>query len=323
MLFVMSNRSDKPKHSASDLVCKMRDEKGVTFSQITEKEAERYLSDINNFLRIASYRKNYEKNPAGKNKGKYLNLDFAYLVDLSSIDMQLRYLILKMTIDIEHALKVRLLKNIEKDDLIGGYAVVSAFLSRNEKIVNKIGQTANSAYTSNLIAKYFTIDSKTRKITDFTDCPVWVLLEFLTFGDFLYFYRFFYEEYTKSKADFSCKMLNNIKSLRNAAAHNNCLLADLVSKTTYTSSKLAVAISKISGMNKSRLKKLSNRFVLEFSTLLFVYKDVVSGNMLKKRSLEIKNLFFHRMLRHKDYYDLNNVIKTTYNFISDLVKGWY
>ena len=29
------------------------------------------------------------------------------------------------------------------------------------------------------------------------------------------------------------------------------------------------------------------------------------------------------MLRHKDYYDLNNVIKTTYNFISDLVKGWY
>ncbi len=319
----MSNRSNKPKHSAHELVCKMRDERGITFTQITEKEAEHYLSDINNFLRIASYRKNYEKNPAGKNKGKYQNLDFAYLVDLSSIDMHLRYLILKMTIDIEHALKVRLLKNIEENNLIGGYAVVSAFLSRNAKIVSKIEQTANSAYTANLLGKYFTIDSLTKKITDFKDCPVWVLLEFLTFGDFLYFYRFFYEEYTKTKSDFSCKMLNNIKSLRNAAAHNNCLLADLISKIAYTSTKLAVTISKLPGMNKSRLKKLSNRFVLEFSTLLFVYKDVISGNMFKKRSLEIKNLFFHRMLRHKEYYDLNDVIKTTYNFISDLVKAWY
>lgn len=104
----MSNRSEKPKHSAQELVCKMRDEKGIVFSLISEKEAEHYLSDINNFLRIASYRKNYEKNQAGKNKGKYRNLDFAYLVDLSSVDMHLRYMILKMTIDIEHALKVRL-----------------------------------------------------------------------------------------------------------------------------------------------------------------------------------------------------------------------
>ena len=93
-----SDRSERPKHSARELVCKMRDERGITFSYITEQDAEHYLSDINNYLRIASYRKNYEKNQAGENKGKYQNLDFAYLVDLSAIDMHLRYLILKMQV---------------------------------------------------------------------------------------------------------------------------------------------------------------------------------------------------------------------------------
>ncbi len=55
--FYMSNRREKPKHSAHELVCKMRDERGITFSNITEQDAEYYLSDINNYLRIASYRK--------------------------------------------------------------------------------------------------------------------------------------------------------------------------------------------------------------------------------------------------------------------------
>ena len=319
----MSNRSEKPKHSARELVCKMRDERGITFSLITEQDAEHYLSDINNYLRIASYRKNYEKNQAGENKGKYQNLDFAYLVDLSAIDMHLRYLILKMAVDIEHSLKVRLLKSIEENPLIGGYAVVSAFLARNPKVVTKIEQTAHSVYTGNLLQKYFTLDSDTKKIIDFRDCPVWVLLEFLTFGDFIYFYRFFYEDYTKIKAEFSSKMLNNIRSLRNAAAHNNCLLADLVSKNAYTSTKLSVAISKIVGMNKSRLRKLSNRFILQFSTVLYIYKSLIPERMLKKRTQELKDLFFSRMLRHKDFYQMNEVIKTSYAFIADLVKAWY
>ncbi len=267
--------------------------------------------------------KNYEKNPAGENKGKYQNLDFAYLVDLSAIDMHLRYLILKMTVDIEHALKVRLLKSIEENPLIGGYALVSVFLARNPKVVTKIEQTAHSAYTGNLLQKYFSLDSDNKRIIDFRDCPVWVLLEFLTFGDFIHFYRFFYEDYTKTKAEFSCKMLNNIRSLRNAAAHNNCLLADLVSRSAYTSTKLSVAVSKIAGMNRSRLRKLSNRFILEFSTVLYIYKSLIPEQMLKKRTQELQDLFFVRMLRHKNFYQMNEVIKTSYTFIADLIKAWY
>ena len=57
----------------------MKEEKGITFSHVSEKEAEKYLFKVNNFLRTASYRKNYQKYQKGSNEGKYSKLDFAYL----------------------------------------------------------------------------------------------------------------------------------------------------------------------------------------------------------------------------------------------------
>ena len=49
----------------------------------------------------------------GVNKGKYLNLDFAYLKDLGIIDFRLRMILFKMINSIEHYLKLRILKYIE------------------------------------------------------------------------------------------------------------------------------------------------------------------------------------------------------------------
>ena len=82
----MSNRKDKPKRSSHELVEMLRDEKGIRFERMNEAEAERYLTERNNYLRTASYRKNYEKHATGDNVGKYIQLDFAYLVELSKLD---------------------------------------------------------------------------------------------------------------------------------------------------------------------------------------------------------------------------------------------
>ena len=50
------------------------------------------------------------------------------LVDLSIVDMLLRYEMLLLTLDVEHFAKVKLLKNIEMEGE-DGYAVVSDFIS--------------------------------------------------------------------------------------------------------------------------------------------------------------------------------------------------
>ena len=43
------------------LIEKMRDEKGITFKYTTEEKAKTYLSNVNNYLRTAAYRQNYQR----------------------------------------------------------------------------------------------------------------------------------------------------------------------------------------------------------------------------------------------------------------------
>ena len=99
----MANRVSKPKKSVSQLVLEMKNVRGITFNYVNDSSAIDYLSDVNNYLRTASYRKNYQKYQRGTNQGKYINLDFSYLTEMSVIDMHYRFLIQKMCSDIEHA----------------------------------------------------------------------------------------------------------------------------------------------------------------------------------------------------------------------------
>lgn len=50
--------------------------KGITFDIVKEEDAKAFLQNNNYYMKLASYRANYEKR---KSDGKYINLDFAYL----------------------------------------------------------------------------------------------------------------------------------------------------------------------------------------------------------------------------------------------------
>lgn len=124
----MLNKIAKPKQSAQQLIDMMKNTKGITFKYMSEIDAEKYLININNYLRTAAYRKNYQKHSKGVNKGKYINLDFAYLKELSTLDMHFRFLVSKMCSDIEHDVKVQILKDIESNTSTDGYDLVNTLL---------------------------------------------------------------------------------------------------------------------------------------------------------------------------------------------------
>lgn len=97
--------------SVDELIHHMK-EKGITFNEVSEEDAKEFLLYNNYYMKLASYRSNYEKCNEGKRKGQYKKLDFGYLKELSTIDMYLRYIVMEMCLDIEHAIKVRLLREI-------------------------------------------------------------------------------------------------------------------------------------------------------------------------------------------------------------------
>lgn len=88
--------------------------KGVTFDLCDEARAADILAKKNNYLRITSYRKLYERQEEGPNVGDYVNLDFGDLVAISSLDRRLREAFLAMSIDIEHFAKMKVLSNVEQ-----------------------------------------------------------------------------------------------------------------------------------------------------------------------------------------------------------------
>lgn len=76
--------------------------KGVAFTLCTEEQAASFLAYSTFFFKVKAFDKDYEINPK---TGKYLNLDFAYLMELSTLDMHLRRLILHATLDLEHLMR--------------------------------------------------------------------------------------------------------------------------------------------------------------------------------------------------------------------------
>lgn len=114
---------------------------GVRFGLISEDDACSYLARNNNYFRLRSYRKGFPKVEEGSRAGQYANLDFKMLVDLSIIDMLLRYELLPITLDIEHFSKMHLLQKIEEHQE-DGYSIVAEFLDRYNKR-DSLGNTKN------------------------------------------------------------------------------------------------------------------------------------------------------------------------------------
>lgn len=324
------NRTDKPKLTSNQLVSKLKNDKGVTFKYVDEQYAEKFLHDRNNYMRTASYRKNYVKYTKGLNKGKYINLDFGYLKELSILDMHLRDIIVRMCIDIEHDLKVKLVNDVESDATENGYDIVDRFLNKYSYIKdNKLAATASSPYTCGLASKYFVINKvkniktgKMENVIQTVDCPIWVIVELLTFGDFMRLYDFYYS--AKGNVPVSYKVLNLVRNLRNGCAHNNCILADLTPRSSVPPVEVATAVSQISTIKSNqRKKKMSSRVVMEFVSMLYVYNLVVSQKVKFHRIQEFKIFWNGRMIEKKAFFKTNDLLVGTYDFIKKVVEAWF
>ncbi|MDO4345574.1 MAG: Abi family protein [Eubacteriales bacterium] len=289
--------------TSDELISHMK-EKGIKFDIVKEDDAKVFLQNNNYYMKLASYRANYDKR---KSDGSYINLDFAYLQELSTIDMHLRYLILQMCLDIEHALKTRLLKDIESNPKEDGYDIIRRFITKYERSCYNIQKHKSSEYCRELIEKYYPY------------FPVWVFVELISFGDMVKLYEYYMERYPRRLKD--SELLYSIRDLRNATAHSNCLINKLQRGTNKPSVKIIKFISNVDGIGVSmRTNKLSNKFLYDFICLLYVYNEFIDVGIIKeKRFKQIKEFVDGRVIRNKEYFNKNECVKTAYIFVKKVV----
>lgn len=301
----------RPKLSVDGQIEHMK-KKGITFDIIDEHEAAAYLENNTYYFKLKSYAKNYGVYQIGENKGQYVNLEFAYLKDLAIIDMHLRHFILTASIDLEHALKVRFLKdfNASPDD---GYQLVKKYLSEYPDVISDIQQKKENSYTSELAEKLLE-----------EGFAIWNIIELLSLKDFLVLYRRFYEEYPDSLTGSNYYYpMQAVRKLRNAAAHNNCLInslrkpyAGLPRYNPYVNKLL----TKISVSKESRRNNKSNQVIYDFITMLCLISEVIPNDKMRQKLLDnAHNLFSGRMLKNKDYYSKESSITSAYAFVNKVI----
>ena len=319
----------KPMLSVEDLVAHMKD-KGISFDTISEEDAKKYLHKNNNYFKLTSYRKNYPKYTTGEHTGKYEHLDFAYLVELARIDVRLRQAILNLCLDIEHFLKVELIRAIEQDPNEDGYSIVVNYVFDSENAVFD-SRASNVAQRTKAISGKLTSNKKNPYcgglISKYNDeMPVWAFIEIISFGDLLRFV-----EYVSNKIGWTIpvdiKTLDRVRQLRNAAAHNNCIINDLnpvYDERGAINCVEPVHITKFmrsAGVKKHTMqKKLSNTRFSQIVHLLYAYDIIVtSTNSRQQRLAELKDLVQNRMTENKEFFSSNALLTSTYNVFSTLV----
>lgn len=154
------------------------------------------------------------------------------------------------------------------------------------------------------------------------DCPVWVLVEILAFNDFLRFVKFYTDCYP-NRMHINFTLLNTVRSLRNACAHNNCILVSLRAGATQPPAVVSQHVAQIPSVaREERRNKLSCRPLFEIVCLLMEYKHWVSEPLRNKRLQSLKRFAHGRMVSHSGFFTGNQVISTALAFLQKIVDNF-
>lgn len=315
------NAKDKPILTPAQQVEHMKS-KGIRFDIISETEAEAYLRENNNYFKLRAYRKNFDKYVGGENDGKYINLDFAMLKDLSIIDMRLRYLVIHMALDTEHFLRVKLLRRVQEEGE-DGYQIVDDYINHlktqsvkdNKDYYNhlksELKRNENNPYCGGIISA----------CTD--GYAVWAFLEVISLGSLLSFYRFCAERFNDRDMMTDFMIIKDVRELRNASAHNNCVLYDMKANDKRHSPNYNMLSSLGSIPKKSRDKYLSNERMRQICTLLYAHSRLVTSAGIHQHIAEELARLIERMKEHEDYYISAPLVTSSFSFFERVANVFF
>lgn len=307
--------------------------KKVKFTHMSEDKAFEYLNNNSYYYKVTAYKHNFPKN----NLGYYINLDFGHLVDIAIIDMHLRYLLIQLSLDIEHSLKTKLINFITEDVGENGYSILEEY--NDFELKNFLKKPGNT------IANYVHVKDKIFKVVknkrDYNyetyikgDFPVWKLVEMMSYGQLASFIRFYVEKgkYKSTQLEIAKKYLYFSKNIRDSAAHSRPLLLNIVeinqiSKTSgnhntnkgQAQKELKIYVENHLMKRKRSTELLTNFRIHDLCSLIYLHDTYVGGKFVRKvRKKELFKIYKRALYRKGLYSDIpqfNDFMKLIYSCI--------
>lgn len=299
----------KPKLSVAEQIQHMK-EQGIRFDIISEEQAADFLRNNTYYFKLKSYAKNYEKYKQGEKINRYVNLEFAYLQELSTLDSLLRKFIIRTCLDIEHFLKVQMLTDFQKNPQEDGYSIIEKFFRAFPDVRDDIIVKKSNSNCFDLIEKYQ------------DNFAIWNIVEVLTFRQFVDLYELYFSFYDRYANMKGC--LKPVQFIRNAAAHNNCLLNNLKAlngRQIQTNKRVENYVATIPTI-KQRMRnvKMQTPVIHDFVTMMFVFKNVVTSKKTVVYTCQELKLLQERLNKRKEYFEKNSLIASHFLFLNRFIN---
>lgn len=284
--------------------------KGVKFALCGEDEAKRWLADDSYFFKIMSYRGLFEKHVGGKLDGQYVDLDFAYLVDLHCIDRKMRYALLPMTLDIEHYARAKVNRIVSEREDEDGYSLVKDYLDslteeRRGRCRNDVDRLLGDPLCAKMVRKYK------------DDMPEWAAMELWTFGTFIDFYKFCAQRWNDPVMLQEHYNLKRVKGARNAYAHSTCVLNALrvSGKGMKIPTEVVEELAEVGISKTSRKLKMKKIVLHQIVIVIYTYGRFVNNQTFKEEAAQELKGLKERLSRHSAYYEKNDLVRSAFQFL--------
>ena len=257
-------------------------------------------------------------------------MSFDQLRALAILDMKIRKSILSACIDVEHSLKIKILQEFEKNSE-DGYAIIQEFFKTNlgQRAANNIAQKHTNIYVKDLVDKYI-YPKESSEIFSFKDkndveynldLPIWAMLEVITFGELFNFYVFFYSEKTsiQSRLPVPMEILHKVKNIRNACAHNNCLLNHLNDSSANIPPKIGKYAKNLGISQNTIQKKLKCNAFCEMVCTFYCLDDLATSQIRKHDYKDLSEIINDFCSKYYSLFEKNELVKTSIDFLKNII----
>lgn len=295
--------------------------KGVIFDICSEAEAAEYLADRTYYFKLAAYRMLFQKRVGGPRDGQYINLDFGHLKELASLDRDLRYALLPLTLDVEHAARTKLIRTVTERGDEDGYSISADYMaslnhSERRRREGDIKSLLGDAYCGALVAKYGIQPQ---------NMPIWVLMELFSFGSFTSLYLFAADRWGILSMRDEHYMLRQAQFLRNACAHSSNLINGFDIQKSHVESNATVErkLAKTGLSHRVRTAKMKNPRLKQITTLLYLHHQLIPEGSTRMRAVEDVNALKTKMKKTSNTLQSNDTIRSSFTFLIALIDNWF
>ena len=294
--------------------------KGVSFERCGEEQAADALARRGTFVHLASCRRLFQKHASGDDRGKYVRLDFADLLDGVALDDELRKAFLAVSQDVERLAKTSMVTRASRLDDEDGYGIVADFMrAQQRRYRSYIERDLSSRMSAGIVGDVYT----GRIIGHYRDAmPVWAFLEVVTFGTALAFCLFCSERWDDAVMREEHYILKGVKAVRNCCSHGSCIVngMDGSNECDYALSSLVYdwLAEKGVGNSKTRRAKLRNRRMQQLLETLVMF-DRLGGPALCPRSTALLEGLRASLLGTCESYGVQNGFVSYLRFLANLI----